>query len=225
VPGAPRVSAASAERDKTVTGRRRGRVQPPDRQTRTEPEPQHLPGTRYRGRGPPHPRAARVFRSSGRTRAFWRLTGQRPPARFCGSPENIAGQGTETCGERKAGDWGEVTAAAAKKTAREILNPYNQKAPSPAVRTQRPLGVSPHPRWLPYARARFGVLARERSPSRPRALWRLRANASGISAEYRSTAARVEVAPVVSREHVAPRCPRPPAVPPAPRRRPESWEL
>lgn len=68
---------------------------------------------------------------------------------FCGSPENTAGQDAETCGERKAGDCGGVAAAAAKKSGlrcgREFLNPYDQKAPSPAVLGCRALGVPPHP--------------------------------------------------------------------------------
>jgi hypothetical protein len=113
---------------------------------------------------PPHPPRA-FSRSSGRTRAFWRLTGQRPPARFCGSPENTAGQDAETCGERKAGDCGGVTAAAEQKgrppPGREFLNPYDQKAPSPAVLRCRALGVTPHPLGGVEARARFGILARE----------------------------------------------------------------
>jgi hypothetical protein len=116
------------------------------------------------GRGPPHPPRA-FSRSSGRTRAFWRLTGQRPPARFCGSPENTAGQDAETCGERKAGDCGGVAAAAEQKgrppPGREFLNPYDQKAPSPAVLRCRALGVTPHPLGGVEARARFGILARE----------------------------------------------------------------
>lgn len=77
---------------------------------------------------------------------------------------------------------------------RRIFEPARLPRALPGGPDAAPLGVSPHPRWLPYARARFGVLAR---------------TPPGISAEYRWTAARVEDASVASREHVAPRCTRP----------------
>jgi hypothetical protein len=108
-----------------------------------------------RGRGPPPPPPSARFP----VRPVERV------ACFCGFPESTAGQDAETCGERKAGDCGGITAAAEQKNrpppGREFLNPYDQKAPSPAVLRCRALGVTPHPLGGVEARARFGILARE----------------------------------------------------------------